>query len=105
MANRLQNKSAIVTGAASGIGRASAERFAREGARALSSLAFLIEFSARPGANIDRVRVLKSFKKLLARLLRLFAVYVEGFSGYDASNFFAVGGNDKGLALLNVMEN
>ena len=33
MANRLQNKSAIVTGAASGIGRATAELFAREGAR------------------------------------------------------------------------
>jgi len=33
MANRLQHKSAIVTGAASGIGRATAELFARESAR------------------------------------------------------------------------
>jgi NAD(P)-dependent dehydrogenase (short-subunit alcohol dehydrogenase family) len=33
MTPRLQNKSAIVTGAASGIGRATAELFAREGAR------------------------------------------------------------------------
>ncbi len=34
--NRFENKSALVTGAASGIGRATAERLAREGARVLA---------------------------------------------------------------------
>jgi 3-oxoacyl-[acyl-carrier protein] reductase len=41
---RLQDKTAIVTGAASGIGRASAELFAAEGARVLAV--------GRPGANL-----------------------------------------------------
>ena len=44
MAGRLTGKAAIVTGAASGIGRASAELFAAEGARVLAV--------DRPGSNL-----------------------------------------------------
>ena len=46
MAGRLAGKVALITGAAQGIGRASAEAFAREGARVVAT-------DLRPGACAD----------------------------------------------------
>ena len=49
---QLENKVAVVTGAASGIGRASAIRLARDGADiAVQEIAHAVSFFASPGAS------------------------------------------------------
>ncbi|HEX4944967.1 MAG TPA: SDR family oxidoreductase [Usitatibacteraceae bacterium] len=61
MANRLQGKTALVTAAAQGMGRAGALAFAREGAKVIATdidMAALASLSPTPGITVKRLDVL-----------------------------------------------
>ncbi|MBI5716401.1 MAG: SDR family oxidoreductase [Burkholderiales bacterium] len=61
MSNRLQGKTAFVTAAGQGIGRATAEAFAREGAKVVAtdlSLELLADLKGQPGITIEKLDAL-----------------------------------------------
>jgi NAD(P)-dependent dehydrogenase (short-subunit alcohol dehydrogenase family) len=77
--DRLEGRAAIVTGAASGIGRASAELFAAEGARVLAV--------DRPGSNLvfdhSAVRVLECDVAGQGAPHAVMAAALQAFDGFD----------------------
>ena len=84
--SRLRGKSAVVTGAAKGIGRATAELFAREGARLVvtdvdrAGLSLLLERLAASGAEIEAVVGDVSVEEDARRMIR---TAVEDFGRID----------------------
>ena len=86
MGNRLQGKSAIVTGAASGIGRATAELFAREGARLVINdvnASRLNEITAELRATGGDVIAVAGDVSIEADVIALVAKAVEAFGRLD----------------------
>ena len=97
---RLSGKRAVVTGAASGIGRASALLFAREGARVVA-----VDRAAEIGATVEAIRREGGTAEEItadtgdeAQVERIVARCIDAFGGIDV--FFANAGISGGLVPL-----
>ena len=92
MARGITNKVTLVTGSASGIGRATAIAFAREGARLV-----IADYAAAPGAGAS---VGKTFHRIDEDFLKK-EVEAAGFKFVDEGNFLRNPNDPHNLVIFN----